>query len=198
MVEPDALNELDAILNPNFELDDLGAYFQSYAEFEQAKQRYEERNFVNFSVHKSYKLTVGAYTIQTVECYKYRSIIFKCKYAGQPKDIERVRQTQSYRQGCESGFTVAYLKCGAMGLHHLKIKDFNAVHIHGCSEDAYKSLPRQRRKAVEGSGEFLKEVIDLNPNFRALQSSVNSRTTEGSAILKDLYNFRDKKSKPIR
>lgn len=138
---------------------------------------------------------MGAHTIQTVERYKYRSIIYKCKYAGKPDEVERVRNTKSYRQGCESTLIVSYLKCGPMGLHHLKIKEFVTDHNHECTEDAYKSLPRQRNKAVEESSEFLKGVIDLNPNFRALQTTVNARTAEGNILLKDLYNFRDKKSK---
>lgn len=177
------------------ELNDDCAYYRSFAEFEAAKKRYEDRNFVNYTIAKSYKLTVGLFTIETVERYKYRLVVYQCKYYGEaPTNANRTRKTSSYKQGCESMFTLSYKKCGPMETHNLIVQGFHTVHNHKCTKDAFDSLPRQRRQALNQSKEFINAVIDLQPNFRALQSTVNSESS-GNVVLKDLYNFRDKKSK---
>lgn len=144
--EVDQIDEVDQVQDAENlgllkELNDDCAYYESFADFEAARKIYEERNFVNYTIAKSYKLTVGAFTIDTVERYKYRSVIYQCKYYGEaPANANRTRKTNTYKQGCESMFTLSYKKCGPMRVKNLIVQGFHTEHNHECTRDSYTTV----------------------------------------------------------
>lgn len=49
-------------------------------------------------------------------------------------------------------------------------------------------MPKQRRKTIDSSSEYLKLVVDVRPSVQLLQNQISS--TVGVVARKDIYNFR--------
>lgn len=173
----------------------VGTEFRSYKEFSERFKQYQEQVFCNYAVASSNPLkTSETITQGFVDAYYYRYAKFVCKFGGEARQTvgpqNRLRQTSTYRQNCESFFTTSL--CQKENGHVLVIKKMNENHSHVCSQNLFKSLPNQRRDLIRSCESYLNKVIDVRPNIQMIQAQISS---ENSVVKrKDLYNHRAKQN----
>lgn len=175
-----------------------GTFFQSVDEFRDRLSQCEKQENCNFLVDSSKLLKVGGdISDDVLKNINYKSACFKCKYAGKPRanqvtDDERQRiNTKSYKQDCESFFTISHKVIN--GQHRLQILKLNENHAHLRSENLFKSMPKQRRHTIESLAEYLKKVVDVRPSIQLLQQQISTKTDVVKR--KDIYNFRAKQTR---
>lgn len=172
----------------------VGTEFESYNQFKERLNLYEQQEKCNFSVGSSLGLKkVGNVTDQDIQNIHYKRAHFICKFSGKPRNVveinERKRDTTSYKQECPSYFKVSMRKRN--GLKFLRITHLNETHEnHQRDEDLFETMPKQRRMSIEANQPFLKQVVQVKPNFQMLQSNLSS----GKRKVKksDLYNYKIK------
>lgn len=174
----------------------VGTEFQSYADFLKRYQEYEAQEYCNFRVESSKTLssTPGAIQ-QDIDNFHYKYAKFVCKFYGNPRKTvaaeHRVRETATYRQNCQSCFSIGYREGANGGV--LCILKLNANHSHARSENLYKTMPKQRQTLIQSCDSYLNKVVDVRANIQMLQAQIS---TEDSVVKrKDLYNYRAKKNR---
>lgn len=180
------------------ELFNQHVHFDSYDDFCSAFRVSEKKYYTNFVVASSQKLKIdGIFTADIVEKFKYRRIVYKCKYHGEPKANDaRQRDTKTYKRGCQAYFAVSYKKCDFDRRFRLIITEFHIEHNHLLSKENFDSLPRQRNEKLQKHGAFVKQAAEIKSNNRLLQLKINELAENdggGYVTLKDIHNYKQKR-----
>lgn len=174
----------------------VGTRFDSYAQFEEKRKVFEDSVFANFVRDTTRPLKIsGNITQADVDRFKYRYVKFECKMAGSPRRTvaleERKRKTTSYKQGCPSFFRLNFKQSNDES--YLYISAFVGGHNHLRSASLYKTLPKQRRKTIDESSDFLSRVVNIEPNIQLLQKEVASSSSNHGVVKRsDLRNYKSK------
>lgn len=152
--------EMDELFNQH-------VHFDSYDDFCSAFRVSEKKYSTNFVVASSQKLKIdGIFTADIVEKFKYRRIVYKCKYHGEPKANDaRQRDTKTYKRGCQAYFAVSYKKCDFDRRFRLIITEFHIEHNHLLSKENFDSLPRQRNEKLQKHGAFVKQAAEMHSAY---------------------------------
>lgn len=147
-------------------------------------EAFEKANFMNHFENKSEKNRENA-------ALNYKYINFKCKFHGEHKKTGDIRNTSTYKRGCQYSLSVQQKKRD--GTTVLEITNLENVHNHERSAELFKHMPKPRSAAVREKTEYINSSLDVRGNFRLLQSRINEENeTSGIVTLRDLYNQKAK------
>lgn len=177
----------------------LGKRFDSFESFDTARKKYENENNINFVIKSSNKLTSTRKRVLSDDellKFKYKYILFVCKFGGEPSKLTNIRSTKSYKCNCMARCQIDFVVDDQQFWLKVTVLSAISVHNHDITREAFLSLPRQRALSVDSSKNFIDSALNVQPNFRLLQNSVNDASDAvGKVILKDLYNRKAKLNK---
>ncbi|GAB6021989.1 hypothetical protein CHUAL_014177 [Chamberlinius hualienensis] len=161
----------------------LNLKFNSFKEFQEWKERYQNDNYVQLATVESRKLPVG-HTL--AELVVYKTIIYGCKYG---KKVHKSSATKicvtSYKQGCPFRMVV---KCRG---DKLQIVRLNEVHNgHPINEKSFKHLPEQRRLSRQEKMEA-EILLSCKASKKQVQTFLMQKTNK-VVLMKDIHNIASK------
>ncbi|XP_055308157.1 uncharacterized protein LOC129572236 [Sitodiplosis mosellana] len=171
----------------------VGDEFANFKDFELALKKHENATFTNLVKTNSHLLKVGANISQEdVNRFEYSSVVFKCKYYGNPKSTATQRESRSYKCNCTYRMDVSCV-INARNKRVIKVTSMINVHTnHTPSEAAYYSLPRQRNESIKQASALVKISEKVHGNTRLTQHAINSNENRvgGKVLAKDIQNER--------
>ncbi|XP_052128681.1 uncharacterized protein LOC127750611 isoform X2 [Frankliniella occidentalis] len=174
----------------------LNKVFNSFEEFEQAQEKYENENFMvwvrgrSTSVeHANALLRSKGRTDLFDEKLKYRYVNFSCKLGVLPNQEKRIGtgkgdrpRQESHKIGCP-----AFLYLSAKGRNQLFIKEFVPEHNHECDERVFNQLP-EKRDLTSDAQEKVKLLFEGGVKPSVVRNILRGLT--GSVTARDLANYR--------
>lgn len=171
----------------------IGDEFVTYDEFENARKKHELTTFTNLVTANSRKLDLGSMVSQDdVNNLRYKSVVLKCKYFGNPNSTATQREARSYKCNCPYRMDLTCV-INAENKRVLKITSLNDVHEnHTPNAESYFTLPRQRNTSIKQANDLLKTSEKVRGNTRLTQHAINSSENRagGKVIAKDIHNER--------
>lgn len=169
----------------------LGSRFNSFKEFQTAKKKFQDENFVVFTIRYSHPLKRGSPELK--DRIKYSEINYKCKFGGTAKSKGKgIRKTSSYKKSCPAKIVVKCVR--EENEYFLDIKAFHDVHAnHNPSVNEHAVLPENRGMVLKENEEYLDSVIPVKGNKKLIQSQLNEKAGPSVVTLKDIHNYAAKK-----
>lgn len=148
-----------------------GATFTSLADFQQAKENFQDENNVVFVVKKSDTLSSGDANFADI---RYSRINYECKFSGERSSKSTgVRQTSTYKNHCPANIKVKVNTVN--GQRVLQIVELNNNHEnHNADSGEFSMLPNQRHKLMVANEELVKQTTEVKGNKRIIQSQLNA------------------------
>lgn len=164
----------------------VGSLFDSLSDFEDALEKYSNAEYANFFKKNNVKLARNdEITEAEVRNLHYKRLYLKCKYSAKPQvksSTRNIRQTSSYKSGCNASITVKYDKW----TRKLKIHEMNSDHNHARSANIFECLPKQRALRDEEQ-KYLSDAVKVSANPRLLQIQFKEKFDK-TVTLRDIHN----------
>lgn len=158
----------------------VGESFNSFLDFYEALQAFQNANFVKFYVAKSVILNG-----EPSENFKYKFAIFKCIHNGKFYSKSRGhRKTNTFRDNCSAFFRLKY--CAAT--KKLIVVTSNNRHSHISSKSNFDRLP-QNRKFNNEERQFVEDAISMKASGSLIANRLNEKSGK-SFVAKDINNIR--------
>ncbi|KAK3918407.1 hypothetical protein KUF71_000979 [Frankliniella fusca] len=164
--------------------------FKSFAEFEEALQRYQKHNYCLFLRRRSNLCKDNSEL-------KYTNARYECKHFGSKRDNpnltgERPMQ-KSYKIGCKA-FLYLSLK---PKLQRLVVDRFQPEHNHPCSKVTYEGYPEVRRMSRD-TIKSVQEFTKLKAKPILIKPLVKAREGDKIILSRDISNVRTKQIRDER
>lgn len=170
-----------------------GGEFTSFDAFVSELHKFENQHHCVFSISSSVKLRACGISAEIRDKCKYKYIKYHCLFGDElrRRDGPRVRKTSSYKQKCKAIISGGFKMVDEEPV--FRLITVNNEHNHPHTEAQFKGLPKQRRKTIDEASPYLKQVMNVQPNYMLLQNEVRKNSsTQGIIKRGDLRNFKAK------